>query len=176
MAEDRELAAQLKAGNTEALEQLIMRWRSGAEAYANSILHDPQSAEDAVQEAFSRIYALRDGLDEKCSFSAYLFTIVRRICIDTLRKQRRFPVLPGELPEPPVESAEAECIRNWERLNRIHLLAALDETDRKLLLAFSLEGRPTKQIAREMNLTDGQVRVRLHRIRRKLKKGMDDDA
>lgn len=176
MAEDRELAAQLKAGNTEALEQLIIRWRSGAEAYANSILHDPQSAEDAVQEAFSRIYALRDGLDEKCSFSAYLFTIVRRICIDTLRKQRRLPVLPGELPEPPVESAEAECIRNWERLNRIHLLAALDETDRKLLLAFSLEGKPTKQIAREMNLTDGQVRVRLHRIRRKLKKGMDDDA
>ena len=176
MAEDRDLAAQLKAGNTEALEQLIMRWRSGAEAYANSILHDPQAAEDAVQEAFSRIYALRSGLDEKCSFSAYLFTIVRRICIETLRKQRRFPALPGELPEPPVESAEAECIRNWERLNRIHLLAALDETDRKLLLAFSLEGKPTKQIAREMNLSDGQVRVRLHRIRRKLKKGLDNDA
>ena len=176
MAEDRDLAAQLKAGNTEALEQLIMRWRSGAEAYANSILRDPQAAEDAVQEAFSRIYALRSGLDEKCSFSAYLFTIVRRICIDTLRKQRRFPELPGELPEPPVESAEAECIRNWERLNRIHLLAALDETDRKLLLAFSLEGKPTKQIAREMNLSDGQVRIRLHRIRRKLKKGLDNDA
>ena len=41
MAEDRDLAAQLKAGNTEALEQLITRWRSGAEAYANSILRDP---------------------------------------------------------------------------------------------------------------------------------------
>jgi RNA polymerase sigma-70 factor (ECF subfamily) len=176
MAEDRDLAAQLKAGNTEALEQLIMRWRSGAEAYANSVLHDPQAAEDAVQEAFSRIYALRSGLDEKCSFSAYLFTIVRRICIDTLRKQKKFPDLPGELPEPPVESAESECIRNWDRLNRIHLLAALDETDRNLLLAFSLEGKPTKQIAREMNLSDGQVRVRLHRIRRRLKKGVDNDA
>ena len=58
----------------------------------------------------------------------------------------------------------------------IHLLANLDGTDRKLLLAFSLEGKPTKQIAREMNLSDGQVRVRLHRIRRKLKKGMNDDA
>ena len=176
MAEDRDLVALLKTGDTDALEQLIMRWHSRAEAYANSILHDPQAAEDAVQEAFSRIYALRNSLDESCSFSAYLYTIVRRICIDTLRKQKRFPDLPGKLPEPPVESAEAECIRKWERLNRIHLLASLDETDRKLLLAFSLEGKPTKQIAREMNLTDGQVRVRLHRIRRKLKKGMDDDA
>ena len=69
-----------------------------------------------------------------------------------------------------------EYIRSLERLNRFHLLAKLDETDRKLLLAFSLEGKPTKQIAREMNLSDGQVRVRLHRIRRKLKKGLNDDA
>ena len=57
-----------------------------------------------------------------------------------------------------------------------HLLAELDETDRKLLTAFSLEGKSTKQIAGEMNLTDGQVRVRLHRIRKKMKKGMKDDA
>ena len=176
MAEDQDLVALLKAGNVDAFEQLIMRWRFRAEAYANSILHDPQAAEDAVQEAFSRIYTLRAGLDERCSFSAYLFTITKRICIDGLRKQKRFPELPGELPDPPVESAETEFIRNWERLNRIHLLASLDETDRKLLLEFSLGGKPTKQIAREMNLSDGQVRVRLHRIRRKLRKGMNNDA
>ena len=176
MAEDQDLVALLKAGNVDAFEQLIIRWRFRAEAYANSMLHDPQAAEDAVQEAFSRIFALRTGLDERCSFSAYLFTITKRICIDELRRQKRFPELPGELPNPPVESAEMECIRNWERMNRMHLLASLDETDRKLLLAFSLEGKPTKQIARETGMSDGQIRVRLHRIRRKLKKGMNNDA
>ena len=176
MAEDRELVAWLKAGNVDALEQLIIRWRSRAETYAVSILHDPQAAEDAVQEAFSRIYTVRASLDEGRSFPAYLYTIVKRICIDELRKQKRFPELPGDLPDPPVDSAEEEYIRGLERLNRIHLLANLDETDRKLLLAFSLEGKPTKQIAGEMNLSDGQVRVRLYRIRRKLRKGMNNDA
>ena len=176
MAEDPELVALLKTGNIDAFEQLIRRWRCRAEAYAGSILHDPQSAEDAVQEAFSRIYTLRADLDDRYSFSAYLFTITKRICIDELRKRKRFPDLPGELPDPPVESAEEKYIQSWERLNRIHLLAALDETDKKLLLEFSLEGKPTKQIAREMNLSDGQVRVRLHRIRRKLQKGMNNDA
>ena len=178
MAEDRETVVLLKDGSTDALEQLIMRWRSRAEAYADSILHDSRIAEDVVQEAFSRIYAVRTGLDENRSFSAYLFTIVRRICIDELRKQRRLPGLTGDgdLPDIPVDSAETEYIRNWERLNMIRLLGTLDETDRKLLLAFSLEGKPTKQIAGELNLTDGSVRVRLHRIRRKLKEGMKDDA
>ena len=176
MAGEPDLVAQLKAGNTDALEQLIMCWRSGAEAYANRFLHDPQAAEDAVQEAFSRIYAVRAGLDENRSFSAYLYTVVKRICIDELRKRERLPVLPGELPDLPVDSVENEYIRQWERLNRIHLLADLDEKDRKILLAFSLEGKPTKQIAGEMNLSDGQVRIRLHRIRKKLKKGMNRHA
>ena len=165
MAEDRDLVAMLKAGDTDALEQLIMRWRLKAEAYAQGFLHDPQAAEDAVQEAFSRIWAVRSGLDAERSFSAYLYTIVKRICIDMLRKDHHFPSLP-----------EAEFIARWERLNRIHLLAGLNETDRKLLLAFSLEGKPTREIAGELNLTDGQIRVRLHRIRKKLKKGMSTDA
>ena len=69
-----------------------------------------------------------------------------------------------------------EYISHWDRLNRIHMLAELDETDRRLLTAFSLEGKTTKEIAGEMNMTDGQVRVRLHRIRRRIRKGMKDDA
>ncbi|MBQ8135998.1 MAG: hypothetical protein IJ174_01035, partial [Clostridia bacterium] len=89
---------------------------------------------------------------------------------------KRFPILMGELPDLPAESAEEGCIRNLDRLERIQRLAELDETDRKLLLAFSLAEKPTKQIAREMQLTDGQVRVRLHRIRRRLRKGLKNDG
>ena len=176
MTGEQELVTLLKTGDADALEQLITRWRPGAEAYARSLLQDSQAAEDAVQEAFSRIYAVRAGLDENRSFSAYLYTIVRRICIDELRRKKRYPALPGALPDPPVPSAEAEYISRWDRLSRIHMLAEMDETDRKLLTAFSLEGRPTKEIAAEMNMSDGQVRIRLHRIRGKLKKGMKDNA
>ena len=139
VAEDRDLVALLRSGSTEALEQLIMRRRAGAEAFARSILHDPQAAEDAVLEAFSRIYAVRTTLDDHCSFSAYLYTVVRRICVDELRKRKKAPELPGELPELPVSSAEAEYIDRLDRLNRIHLLATLEDTDKRLLLAFSLE-------------------------------------
>ena len=38
MPGDLELVVSLKTGDTEALEQLIGRWRSGAEAYACSLL------------------------------------------------------------------------------------------------------------------------------------------
>ena len=61
-------------------------------------------------------------------------------------------------------------------IERIHLLASLDEQDRALLLAFSMEGKTTRQIADEMKMTDGQVRIRLHRIRRRLRKGRSNNA
>ena len=71
--EDRELVALLKTGDAEALEQLITRRRAGAEAYARGILHDSQAAEDAVQEAFSRIYALRAD----CSAGSAAYAVLR---------------------------------------------------------------------------------------------------
>ena len=94
MTGEQELVRLLKTGSADAFEQMITRCRAGAEAYASSLLHDSQAAEDAVQEAFSRLYAVRTDIDENRSFSAYLYTIVKRICIDELRKEKRFPELP----------------------------------------------------------------------------------
>ena len=70
MTGEQELVRLLKTGSADAFEQMITRCRAGAEAYACSLLHDSQAAEDAVQEAFSRLYAVRTDIDENRSFSA----------------------------------------------------------------------------------------------------------
>ena len=175
MVPDRELMERMKADDTGALEELILRWRERAESYAVSILHDPHLAEDAVLEAFARIYAARMEYEPRYAFSTYLYVIVRRICISELRRARHGPALWGKetLPELPADSAEAEYIAKWERESRIGRLAELDEKDRRLLLGFSLEGKSTRELAEETGMTDGQVRIRLHRIRKRLRKGDD---
>lgn len=176
MVQDQELMERLKADDSEALEQLILRWKERAEAYAVTILHDPQAAEDAVLEAFARVYAARRAYSTRYAFSTYLYMIVRRICISELRKGKRIPVPWGteKLPELPADSAETEYLRQWERDDRIRRVAELDETDRKLLLGFSLEGKTTRELAQATGMTDGQVRIRLHRIRKRLRKGEND--
>ena len=101
MAEERELTKRLATGDVEALEQLIKRWREPAEHYAFSILHDSFAAEDAVQEAFARVWAARSAYDTRFAFSTYLYTVVRRVCIDRIRREKHMPVPLGELPEIP---------------------------------------------------------------------------
>lgn len=171
MDEDQKLMERLKAGDPDALGQLIGRWRGRAESYAIGILHDPQAAEDAVMEAFSRLYAARFRYEPKCAFGTWFLTVVRRICIDQLRRDQNRPVPMTEIPEIPVDSAENEALKRMTWLDRLSALGNLDETDRRLLLGTALEGCSTRELAGELGLSDGQIRVRLHRIRKRLKKG-----
>ena len=169
--EDRELMSRLKADDVSALEILVNKYRRSAENYAFGILHDSQLAEDTVMEAFSRIYASRTKYDPQNSFYTWLTVIIRRICIDRLRKMKHDPVFTDRLPEVPGDSAEIVFLEQQEQENRIHLIAELDEQDRLLLIGFALEGRTVHEMAGELGMSDGQARVRLHRIRKRLKKG-----
>ncbi len=175
MAEERELANRLAEGNVDALEQLIGRWRGPAERYADSILHDSFAAEDAVQEAFARVWAARSAYDPRYAFSTYLYTVVRRVCIDRIRREKHSPVPLAALPEIPAASAEEEYLLHNAKLERIHRIAQLNEMDRKLLLGSALEGKPIRELARELGLSEVHARVRLHRIRKSLKKGLECD-
>ena len=167
----------VKEGDTEALAQLVTCWRSRAEAYAAGILRDPHLAEDCVQEAFARLYAARMEYNPRYAFSTYLYVILRRICLSELRRLRRSPKLlqTEELADWPVDSAEAEYLARWERGSRLMRLAALDERERRLLLGQALEGKSVRELADETGMTPGQVRVRLHRIRRRLKRGEETE-
>lgn len=175
MAEDQALTERLAAGDVDALEQLIARWRKPAEHYADSLLHDSYAAEDAVQEAFARIWAARTAFDPRYAFSTCLYTVVRRVCIDRIRHEKHEPLPLGELPEIPAASAEEEYLLHSARLERIHRVAELSETDRKLLLGSALEGRPIRELARNLGLSEVYARVRLHRIRKSLKKGLEQN-
>jgi RNA polymerase sigma factor (sigma-70 family) len=75
----------------------------------------------------------------------------------------------------PADSAEAEYLTRWEQNSRLMRLADLDPQERLLLLGQTVGGKSTRELAQELGLTPGQVRVRLHRIRRRLRKGEEGE-
>jgi len=167
--EDQQLMARLQQGDNDALEPLIARHRGPAEQYACSILHDAALAEDMVQEAFARVYLYRAAFRPEFTFRSWLLLMVRRLCIDQLRRRARAPVILDTLPDVPTASAEAACLARLHRLSLLDELTALGEPDRTLLIGFALEGSSYQSLARQTGLSSAQVRVRLHRLRRKLR-------
>ena len=168
--DDNELMARLKMGDTDALALLIRRHRPWALARAEDMLHDGALAEDVVQEAFARVYLLRERYRPEFAFATWLGVLVRNLCIDQLRRRRLAPMPVAPLPEAGCEdSAEAVFLRKEARLALLNELAALGDTDRALLTGFALEGESYQALARRTGLTLGQVKIRLHRIRRRLR-------
>jgi RNA polymerase sigma factor (sigma-70 family) len=83
---DIELVAQLAAGSQEALAKLYDRYGRLAYSVALRVLGDPGRAEDAVQEAFLKIWNHASTFDvRRGSLRNWLMTSVRNRSIDYLR-------------------------------------------------------------------------------------------
>lgn len=175
MDEEQIWMTRLQQGDNDALEPLVLRHRAPAEQYARSILHDDALAEDMVQEAFARVYLYRATYRPEFSFRSWLLVMVRRLCIDQLRRRSHAPVPVDTLPELPAASAEAACMEKLHRLQLLDEVSALGEPDRTLLIGFALEGLSYQALAKLTGLSAALVRVRLHRLRKRLREKERED-
>ena len=133
------------------------------------ILTDSDEATDVVQDAFVRLWEKRADLEELQKPEGYCVTVVKRLCIDRLRRralQRNTPV----------ENAEAETavspsrLEDSERLQlALRLMQRLPERQRKVLEMSSFEGMDNAKIAEATGLSNINVRALLSRGRRQLR-------
>ena len=72
-----------------SLERLVNDYTPPASAMARQMLGDPSLAEDAVQEAFVRVIRKRRQYVSSRPFAHWFYAILRNICIDMLRNQKR---------------------------------------------------------------------------------------
>lgn len=156
---DREVFARLFAYYAPRIKAYLMR--QGVEAVA---------AEELAQEAMLTVWqkaALFDAA--KASASTWIFTIVRNLKIDALRKHRAAfdPNDPYFVPDPvPPPDREHDAAQTQDRLR-----AAMDglpgEQATVVRLAF-FEDKPHSEIADELALPLGTVKSRLRLALRRL--------
>jgi RNA polymerase sigma factor (sigma-70 family) len=75
----------IRAEDLAALHQTHFRFFCGL---AYTYLGFADEAEEAVQDSFLRAWSFRDQFRGECSLSSWLGTIVRRQCLETLRRRR----------------------------------------------------------------------------------------
>jgi len=83
---DPELAAALAAGEADAVDALYLRYGALSYSLALRILGDTGRAEDAVQDAFVRVWRRASSFDAgRGSMRSWLLAVVRNCAIDLLR-------------------------------------------------------------------------------------------
>jgi len=166
------LAAQ--AGDQAAFGRLVEAYQKPVYNLTYRMLGNPEEAEDAAQEAFLRAYANLASYDPTRKFSSWLFSIAGHHCIDRLRRRRfRFipldeaPRLHKSLPDRHPQPEATALAREEEQLFQ-RLLAQLSENYRLVITLFYWYDLSCQEIGEVVGISEGAVKVRLHRGRKKL--------
>lgn len=125
--------------------------------------NDAEQAKDLLQETFISVWKNMESFRNESLISTWIFRIATNNCLRALEKAKRMPSaeLPFNLAEPVEESQD-------EKLEVLYrCIAELEETER-IIISLELEGLPQAEIAAIVGLNNGNVRVKIHRIKDKL--------
>jgi RNA polymerase sigma-70 factor (ECF subfamily) len=125
--------------------------------------------EDVVQETLLALHLKRHTWDENRPLLPWIRAIARNKMIDTLRRRSRQTPLHVPLddfseslaggPEPGPNSIDAQDI-----------VARLTGREREIVVAISIPGESARQVGQRLGMSEGAVRVALHRALRSLAK------
>ena len=143
---------------TETYQRIRERLRAGA----GRMLSDAEAAEDALQDAFVRLWGRYQVRSEK-EAEALLTRTVRNVSIDQLRKRKTVP-LAMDLPEERTENREALFRRVEEMVD-----TELTDLQRLIIRRHEYESVTLERIAEELGMQPPAVRMQLSRARKTIR-------
>lgn len=165
-----EIVKAAKRGDKEAANELVIRFEKYVCAIARRILRDPELVKDAAQEAWMKIFRELHKFDPRqAQFQTFLLTITRSVCLDLYRRRKR-----KDDREDPIDEA-ATCpdeAKVEERAILVQMIAKAMQalTPEEVKIAEWLEtGLSYKEIANALGTTEGDVAVKVCRLRKKIK-------
>lgn len=85
---DKELLTRYTAGEEEAFEELVSRYKDSLYGFLRRFLSRPDMVEDVFQETFMQLFVSRDTFDVSRPLRPWLFTIAANKAKDALRRMQ----------------------------------------------------------------------------------------
>jgi RNA polymerase sigma-70 factor, ECF subfamily len=169
MTHEHDTLKQCQAGDPTAFRTLYDRYVGSSWRTACGILGDNALAEDAVQEAFVRVFRSIGQVDTSRPFGAWLKRIVVNESLRCANWRKRGGQ-PGEIPEREAPEVTEEIIDAAERAQVIEAsLSDLPDELRVLVVLKYFDDMSDPQIASATDTPVGTVKSRLARARARLR-------
>ena len=143
--------------------------------YVSTIIKNKQTIkiedeEEMIADVFLILWKNKDKLDRKAIFSPYIAGITKRLIYKKykeLSKMMQFSQYEDEM----VSHFNVDNIVEQKEMNDCitRNLKTLGNTEYEIFKKFYYEGKKIKQIAKEMNISNSNVKTKLHRTRKKIK-------
>lgn len=168
----------MTANSQQRFEELYNTYAASMYRVAYAVLRDQGFAEDAVQQAFLKLYHELDKIEDLHANKtrAFIVILVRNTAIDLYRKRKREQVVyfedlerdPGDRNASPeqlaIDAQSEEAVRK--------LLGDMGEKYAQILLLRYCHGYRNKEIAELLNLSEAAVASRIFQAKRLLTKNL----
>jgi RNA polymerase sigma-70 factor (ECF subfamily) len=153
------------AGDSAAYHRLLKAiapvLRAGARRGLSRAGQPVDQSEDIVQDILLAVHLKRHTWDANAPFAPWLFAIARNKLIDALRRRgRRIFVNIDDFSETLADAPPAETAPPTEVAAQ---LATLPARQREVLQSIAVESTSIKDTAAKLDMSEGAVRVALHR-------------
>ena len=172
--EDSYLVEKSLEGDKSAFATIVDRYKKQIYSIAYSMTHNHADADDLSQDTFIKAYENLRKFKLGTNFRAWLYRIAKNLCIDHLRRKKRFSEddldaqassLPDGNPGPQEDMEASELMENITTA-----VDSLPKDQHTVVVLREMQGLGLKEIAKIMNSSESTVRWRLHYARKKLQK------
>ncbi len=179
--------AAILRGDVDAFEELVRQESPRLYRLIVRIVRDPDEAKSVLQETFLQAFKGLKNFRRDAKLTTWLYGIAINQGRAALRRNRRYQTLEEEdidRLQPSFRSgAFADPLKSWnpdrvaERAERQRLVREaidrLPENYRMVVILRDIEELSTAETARVLEISEGAVRVRLHRARQALRALLD---
>ena len=170
---DQNYIDKVLGGDTNAFSYLIEKYKNMAYTIAIKIVKNNEDAEEIAQDSFLKAYNKLDTFKGDSKFSTWLYTIVYRNAISKVRKKK---IVTTDIDDHVINNYQSdhdfpqiEAIKNKEQEIYVKkIIDKLPEKDALLITLFYLNESKIDEIEEITGLTKTNIKVKLHRARKKL--------
>lgn len=171
---ERLLIKKVLEGDQQSIRKLVETYQTLIYSIAYKILGNREDAEDACQETFMKGFRHLSSFQGESALGTWFYRIAYRSSLDMLKKRRKSVQL-----DPPEYNIALETEEDFSEpengmdLKKTKLILKqaierLDPDDAILVMLHYFQGLTLKETGNIMYISEGNAKVRLHRIRQKL--------
>src|SRR6516164_11285160 len=178
---DEEVVARVLGGETSMFEIVMRRYNQLLYRVARAILRNDGEAEDVMQDAYVRAYEHLDQFAGRAKFSTWLTRIAVHEALARQRHGSRYQELDpmSEREGDPMDGFAVMALNPEQEASNSEIRSLLEEAVEKLPDAYrtvfmlrDIEEMSTTDTANALEISEENVKVRLHRARALLRKSL----
>ncbi|MDC7217837.1 MAG: RNA polymerase sigma-70 factor [Spirochaetales bacterium] len=158
--DEKDLLLGLQNGEHAAFEQLYHRYSKPLYWKINSMVKQPEEADELLQELFVKVWEKRERLNINQSFEAYLYRIAQRMAVDHFRSLETKARLHTQVElgaEKETESAEENYINRETQSLLNDAIAQLPSQRKRAFILCKIEGKSHQEAADLMGISPNTV-------------------